>query len=149
VTPAEETDLLAQGWRPMPGVQGAWRRPPCHDGLMAQPRLGGETADQSCPTPQHTPLTCSKQFRIRLSHYHADRWQKLRAARQDAADLCFGAHTEGIDLAGLPGVASELRTTRLAITNLCQLAHSHGASLDLDRAHAALDRINSLLGDQP
>jgi hypothetical protein len=149
MTPQEEADLIAQGWRPMaPGVQGAWLRPPCHDGPN-DPPLGGEALDQSCPPPQQSSPAKSHQFRIRLSHHHTIRWQQLRAERQDAADLVFGSRTEGIDLKALSGVASELRSVRLTLTNLLQLAHFTNVPIHTQQAHAAIDRISTLLGDRP
>jgi len=64
--------------------------------------------------------------------------------------MVFAASMEGIELHELPEVASELRKTRTAITNALQLAlHRGGAPLDVRRVHAALDRINSLLGGRP
>jgi hypothetical protein len=118
---------------------------------MAQPPLGGETADQSCPTPQSKPPgDRSHQFRIRLSHSHAQRWLALSPqARAAAADLAFATHTQGIELTALQGVVSELKKIRVEINSLLQLAQFSGFSLDTHKAHAALDRINALLGDKP
>lgn len=63
--------------------------------------------------------------------------------------MIFGLGMDGVDLHGLPAVASELRETRLAVQNAMQLALVKGATLDTRRIDAALERINTILGGKP
>ena len=108
--------------------------------------LSSETVRQSCPTADRG----STQLRIRLPAAHAARWLALTPKlREHVAGIAFGSVLEGVELAELIAVASELREARLAISNALQLALVRGATLDTRRVGAALDRINSLLGGMP
>lgn len=123
------------------GVLGSAKALPNQGALMSS-----ETLKQSCPTVSSGNST---QFRIRLPARHAARWLALPLKlREHVAGIVFGSFTVGIKLEELAAVASELRLARLSINNVLQLTLLHDAPLDAKRIDAALDRINTILGER-
>jgi len=137
--------LLAKSGLPVKGVSGNAK--PFHDQDGAQIRnQSGETFGQSCHT---TTRKKSTQFRLRLSPQHASRWMELTPSlREQAANIVFGAFTEGVDLGKLVVVSSELKQARLSIINLLQLALLRDSAINTEQAEAVLERIASLLGEK-
>lgn len=126
------------------GVSGGTEVPP-DQGVACSPALAGEAKRQSC-----LPQGRSHQFRIRLPDAHTKKWLALPPGiREKAIAVTLGAAAAQVDLQRLPDFHRELVATRDDIHNALLLATSSGVRLDANRIHAALDRIDAILGGRP